>query len=146
MYQRQTRATSSGQLETCRCRLESTRMTVPVRAVRIWNTLDRNIRDNTNRQSFKSVSSVSPRNSDLVCACLLFLAFLCLLYCRAAVYCCFLLYFYVCCTLAFLTHRWFMYIFTQSHVFLRMKIHHGSLLYDTATNSQYFIGCHKELQ
>ena len=51
--ERQTRATSSDQLETCLCRLESTRMTVPVRAVRRWNALDHNIRENSNRQSFK---------------------------------------------------------------------------------------------
>ena len=37
--ERMTRATAAGQLETCRCRLESTRMTVPVRAVRAWNEL-----------------------------------------------------------------------------------------------------------
>ena len=51
--ERQTRATSSGLLETCRCRLESTRMTVPVRAVRGWNALDRELRENGNKQSFK---------------------------------------------------------------------------------------------
>ena len=51
--ERQTRATSSGLLETCRCSLESTRMTVPVRAVRGWNALDRELRENGNKQSFK---------------------------------------------------------------------------------------------
>ena len=51
--ERTTRSTAAGQLETRRCRLESTRMTVPVRSVRMWNELDCVTRGNSNAGSFK---------------------------------------------------------------------------------------------
>ena len=51
--ERETRASTAGQLETCRCRLEATRMTVPVRAVRMWNRLANTVRENSVAKSFK---------------------------------------------------------------------------------------------
>ena len=57
--ERETRASTAGQLETCCCRLEATRMTVPVRAVRMWNRLDNTVRENSVAKSFrKSVRAV----------------------------------------------------------------------------------------
>lgn len=51
--ERTTRTTTAGLLETYRCRLEATKLTVPVRAVRKWNTLDSDVRGNTSANSFK---------------------------------------------------------------------------------------------
>ena len=51
--ERATRSTAAGQLETSRCRLETTRMMVPVRAARAWNGLDRSVRDNSCAGSFR---------------------------------------------------------------------------------------------
>ena len=50
--ERTTRSTSAGLLETHRCRLEATKMTVPYRAVRKWK-LDKHIRDNDSAKSFR---------------------------------------------------------------------------------------------
>ena len=51
--ERVTRSTSAGLLETSRCRLESTKMTVPVRSVRKWNELNCDVRGNSRVRSFK---------------------------------------------------------------------------------------------
>ena len=51
--ERATRSTAAGQLETHRCRLEATRMMVPVRAVHAWNGLDRMVRENSCAGAFK---------------------------------------------------------------------------------------------
>ena len=45
--QRATRASSAGLLETRRCRLEATKMSVPDRAVRAWNRLPASVRGST---------------------------------------------------------------------------------------------------
>ena len=51
--ERVTRSTSAGLLEVSRCRLESTKMTVPVRSVRRWNELSCEVRGNSSVRSFK---------------------------------------------------------------------------------------------
>ena len=51
--ERETRASTAGQLEMRRCRLEATRMTVPVRSVRRWNRLENIVRENSAANAFK---------------------------------------------------------------------------------------------
>ena len=51
--ERKTRATAAGLLETHRCNLEVTKVTVPVRPMRKWNELQCLVRQNDSAYSFK---------------------------------------------------------------------------------------------